>query len=166
MSLDLQWSLYGKQTSLPSAQVTHTHTRICGESPHHRICMTCTRHPRCHQRHRHHSLHQLYDTLYNCWSNITHEHVCVNFPPENADPNCTQLTVGSNLITFPGNCGTPMFDMVTLKLHLNSVISTKGAWYCTIDFKDFYLVTPIDHAKIMQMKLKGNPPPPQVCQTQ
>ncbi len=47
--------------------------------------------------------------------------------------------------------------MVTVKLHLNSVISTKGACYCTIDLKDFYLMTPMAHPKYMRMKLKDLP---------
>jgi hypothetical protein len=68
-----------------------------------------------------------------------------------------QLTVGGNHINYPGNCGTPTVDMVTVKLHLNSVISTKGACYCTIDLKDFYLMTPMAHPQYMRMKLKDLP---------
>ena len=48
-------------------------------------------------------------------------------------PNRTRLTMGRNRITYPGNCGTPTVDMVMVKIHLNRVISTKGAQYCTID---------------------------------
>ncbi len=47
--------------------------------------------------------------------------------------------------------------MVTLKLHLNSVISTKGARYCTIDLKDIYLMTPMARPEYMRMKLKDLP---------
>jgi hypothetical protein len=47
--------------------------------------------------------------------------------------------------------------MVTVKLHLNSVISTKGARYCTIDLKDFYLVTPMTRPEYMRMKFKDLP---------
>jgi hypothetical protein len=43
--------------------------------------------------------------------------------------------------------------MVTVKLRLNSVISTKGAGYCTIDLKDFYLNTPMACLEYMGMKL-------------
>jgi hypothetical protein len=51
----------------------------------------------------------------------------------------------------------PTVDMVTIKPHLNSVISTKGACYCTIDLKDFYLMTPMACPKYMRMKLKDLP---------
>ena len=58
------------------------------------------------------------DTTYGC--------VCINYCPEKENPNCTHLTVRKNLLNFPGDCGTPTVNMVTIKLHLNSVISTKG----------------------------------------
>ena len=47
--------------------------------------------------------------------------------------------------------------MMTVKMHLNSVISTKGAQYCTIDLKYFYLKTPIECPEYMRMKLKDLP---------
>jgi hypothetical protein len=47
--------------------------------------------------------------------------------------------------------------MVTVKIHLNSVVSTKSARYCTIDLKDFYLNTLMVHPKFMHMKLTELP---------
>ncbi len=44
-----------------------------------------------------------------------------------------------------------------VKIHLNNVISTKGARYCTIDLKDFYLMTPMACPKFMRMKTKALP---------
>jgi hypothetical protein len=44
-----------------------------------------------------------------------------------------------------------------ISCHLNSVISTKGARYCTIDLKDFYLMTPMARPKFMCMKIKALP---------
>jgi len=89
--------------------------------------------------------------------NITYGRICANYRPEKADPNCSQLTVGGNRLNVPGDCGTPTVDMVTVKLHLNSVISTKGARYCTIDLKDFYLMTPMTRPEYMRMKIKDLP---------
>jgi len=51
----------------------------------------------------------------------------------------------------------PPVDMVTVKLHLNSVILTKGARYCTIDLNDFYLMTPITCPEYMHMKIRDLP---------
>jgi hypothetical protein len=66
--------------------------------------------------------------------------------------------MGGNLLHYPGNCGTPTVDMITVKLHLNSIISTKNACYCTIDLKDFYFNTPMDQLEYMHMKISNLPP--------
>ena len=87
---------------------------------------------------------------------ITYGRVCINYQPKKADPNCTRLTVGGNSITYPGDCGTPTVDMVMVKIHLNSVISTPGARYCTIDLKDFYLRVHED---------ENHQPPARLCKT-
>jgi hypothetical protein len=47
--------------------------------------------------------------------------------------------------------------MVMVKLHLKSVILTKGVRYCTIDLKDFYLMTPMTRPEYMRMKIKDIP---------
>jgi hypothetical protein len=83
--------------------------------------------------------------------------VCINYCPEKADPNCTHLTIGGNHITYPRDCGTPTVNIVTVKIHLNSVVSTKGARYCTINLKDFYLNTPMARPEFMRMKLAELP---------
>jgi hypothetical protein len=59
---------------------------------------------------------------------------------------------------YPGDSGTPTVDMITVKIHLSSIISTKNARYCTIDLKDFYLNTPMDQPKYMRMKIRDLPP--------
>ena len=83
--------------------------------------------------------------------------VCT-YRPEKDDPNRTRLTVGGNRIEYPGDVSTPTVDMMTVKMHLNSVISTKGARYCTIDLKDFYLNTPMERPKFMRLKINDLPP--------
>jgi hypothetical protein len=59
---------------------------------------------------------------------------------------------------YPGDVSTPTVEMMTVKMHLNSVISTKGARYCTIDIKDFYLNTPMERPEFMRMKITELPP--------
>jgi hypothetical protein len=88
---------------------------------------------------------------------VTYGRVYVNYCPKKDDPNCTRLTIDGNRVNFPEDCGTPTVDMVTVKLHLNSVISTKGACYCTIDLKDFFLMTPMTRSEYMRMKIKDLP---------
>eukprot|EP00804_Cyclotella_cryptica_P014586 CCRYP_020641-RA/>CCRYP_020641-RA protein AED:0.25 eAED:0.25 QI:0/0/0/1/1/1/3/0/614 len=74
---------------------------------------------------------------------VTYGRIVANYRPEKEDPYRIRLTVGGNRITYPGDCGTPTADMLTTKILLNSVISTKGARFMTIDIKDFYLNTPM-----------------------
>jgi hypothetical protein len=78
------------------------------------------------------------DVPINQQKDVTYGRVCINYCPEKANPNCTRLTVGGNCIVYPGDCGTPTID-ITVKIHLNSVVSTKDAHCCTINLKDFYL---------------------------
>ena len=56
-----------------------------------------------------------------------------------------------------GDMGTPPVDMLTVKLHLNSVISTPGAQYYTINLKAFYLNTPMAWPEYMRTKLTTFP---------
>jgi hypothetical protein len=47
-------------------------------------------------------------------------------------------TMGGNLINYPGDCKTPTAYLLTVKLLLNSIISTPNAKFMTLDLKDFY----------------------------
>jgi hypothetical protein len=51
--------------------------------------------------------------------------------------------MGGNLVNYPDDCGTPTADLLTVKLLLNSIISTPNAKFMTINLKDFYLLTPM-----------------------
>ena len=62
--------------------------------------------------------------------------------------------MGGNLINYPGDCGTPTADLLTVKLMFNSIISTPNAKFMTIDIKDFYLMTPMDRFEYFRMKLE------------
>eukprot|EP00804_Cyclotella_cryptica_P026336 CCRYP_007671-RA/>CCRYP_007671-RA protein AED:0.18 eAED:0.21 QI:0/0/0/1/0/0.33/3/0/1086 len=88
---------------------------------------------------------------------VTYRRIVANYRPEKEDPYRIRLTVGGNRITYPGDCGTPTADMLTTKILLNSVISTKGARFMTIDIKDFYLNTPMVRPEYMRLKLSDIP---------
>eukprot|EP00804_Cyclotella_cryptica_P029607 CCRYP_017301-RA/>CCRYP_017301-RA protein AED:0.20 eAED:0.20 QI:0/0/0/1/0.2/0.16/6/0/602 len=88
---------------------------------------------------------------------VTYGRICANFRPEKDDPHRVRLTVGGNRIHFPGDCGTPTADMLTTKILLNSIISTQGARFMTIDIKDFYLNTPMARPEFMRLKLADIP---------
>ena len=77
--------------------------------------------------------------------------------PEKSDPYQTRITFGGNLIAYPGDCGTPTVDLLTVKLLINSIISTLGAKFMTIDIKDFYLNTPMARYEYICLKLCNIP---------
>eukprot|EP00804_Cyclotella_cryptica_P002957 CCRYP_013294-RA/>CCRYP_013294-RA protein AED:0.17 eAED:0.16 QI:0/0/0/1/1/1/2/0/794 len=91
------------------------------------------------------------------WKDITYGRIVANFCPQKDDPYRIRLTVGGNCINFPGDCGTPTADMITVKILLNSVISTKNAKFMTINIKDLYLNTPMACPEFMQLKLSDIP---------
>jgi hypothetical protein len=68
--------------------------------------------------------------------------VCV-YRDGKKDKYRTRITVGGNLINYPGDCETPTADLLTVKLLFNSVIFTPNAKFMSIDMKDFYLCTPM-----------------------
>ena len=65
--------------------------------------------------------------------------------------------MGGDRTNCPFDCGTPTAKILTIKLLLNSVISTPGAKFMTINISNFYLNTPMDRYEYMRMKLKMFP---------
>jgi hypothetical protein len=61
--------------------------------------------------------------------------------------------MGGNLINYPGDCGTPTADLLTVKILLNSIILMPNAKFMTIDIKDFYLNMPMKRYEYFRMKL-------------
>ena len=78
------------------------------------------------------------------WKDNTYGRVVVAYCPEKSDPYQTRLTVGGNLIVYPGNCGNPTVDLLTVKILLSGIISTPGAKCMKIGIKDFYPNTPME----------------------
>lgn len=91
------------------------------------------------------------------WRDVTYGRIVTAYRPEKSDPHRVRLTVGGDRINYTGDCGTPTADMLTTKIHLNSIISTKGARCMTIDIKDFYLNTPMPRHEFMRLKLSDIP---------
>jgi hypothetical protein len=58
---------------------------------------------------------------------------------------------------YLGNAGMPTADLLTVKLLINSTISTPNAKYMTMDIKDFYLNTPMAHYEYMQLQIDNMP---------
>ena len=66
----------------------------------------------------------------------------------------SRITCGGNLILhYPGDVSTETASLETFKMNLNSVISTLGTKYITMDISNMYLKTPLDGCIYMRMKL-------------
>ena len=91
------------------------------------------------------------------WKDVAHSRIVCNVRPQKAEVNRTQLTFGRQNLDVPMDCGTPTASLLTIKLLLNSVISTPNARFMTIDIKDFYLTTPLERPEYLRMKLSYFP---------
>ena len=58
------------------------------------------------------------------WQDVTYHRVVVSYITEKMYPKRTSLTVGGDIVYYPGDRGTPTVALLTVKLLLNSVIST------------------------------------------
>jgi hypothetical protein len=65
--------------------------------------------------------------------------------------------VGGDRINYPGKVATPTAKILVAKMLFNSVISTKGARFMTMDISNFYLMTPLHQPQFIQMTLSDIP---------
>jgi hypothetical protein len=62
--------------------------------------------------------------------------------PQKEEVARTRLTLGGNLIDYPSNVSTCTAELETIKILVNSTISTPGAVFITADVDNFYLRPP------------------------
>jgi hypothetical protein len=67
------------------------------------------------------------------------------------------LVAEGDKVHYPGNAGTPNADLLTIKILINSIISTAGAKFMTMDIKGFYLNTPMARHEYMQLRIADMP---------
>ena len=84
---------------------------------------------------------------------ITYARIVVDYRAQKDNPNRVRITVGGNLMDYPGELTTRTADQTMTKFLWNSVISTDWARYMTADIKNFYLETPLDRPEYMKMPL-------------
>ncbi len=88
------------------------------------------------------------------WNDVTYAKFVCELKPNKAEVHRTRLTVGGDKVHYPGDVGTPTADLTLVKMHVNSVISTRGAKYMTLDVKNFYLNTPMARYEYVKINLK------------
>jgi hypothetical protein len=91
------------------------------------------------------------------WKDVTYAKFVCELKPNKAEVHQTRLTIGGGKVHYPGNVGTPTADLMLVKMHINSVISTHGAQYMTLDVENFYLNTLMVRYKYVCIKIEDIP---------
>ena len=84
---------------------------------------------------------------------VTYTRVVCKVRPQKEDPNRTRITIGGNRICYPGDTATRTGSVELVKLQVNSVISMKDARFACYDISNFYLGTPLDRPKYVQIRI-------------
>jgi hypothetical protein len=77
--------------------------------------------------------------------------------PHKTETKCVRLTFGRNLIHYPDKVSTLIDDLSTVKMLLNSFISTPHAHFATFDLNDFFLGTPMTRKAYMRISINSIP---------
>jgi hypothetical protein len=85
---------------------------------------------------------------------VTYGRFVVDIRPNKSEVHRVRLTVGYNLIQYPGDVTTRSSDLTTSKCLWNSTISTDGAKYMCLDVKDSYLGTLMATFEYMRIPIK------------
>ena len=88
-----------------------------------------------------------------CRSDIMYGWILVDYHPHKTEPNRTRLTVGGNLINYPGDVSNPTADTTTANIVINSTISTPKAKYLVGDVKNFYLETTMTRYEYLRLSI-------------
>jgi hypothetical protein len=84
---------------------------------------------------------------------ITYGRLVCDIRPQKKEMHRVRLTVGEDIIDYPGETSTKNANLTTSKCLWNSTISTKGDQYMCADVKCFYLNTSLDRPKYMKLAL-------------
>jgi len=83
---------------------------------------------------------------------VTCARIVVDYQPQKEDPNRVRITVGGNLIDYPGELTTRTADLTTAKILWNSTLIPSGTKFGAADVGNFYLATPLDRFEYMRIK--------------
>ena len=64
--------------------------------------------------------------------------------PTKGCPQACWTYIGGDRVKYPGQVTTWTADLITVKLHLNSIVSTPNGKFPDINISNFYLDTPLD----------------------
>jgi hypothetical protein len=67
------------------------------------------------------------------------------------------MTVGGDIVYYPGEVATKTEDLPITKVIINSVISTEAAIYMNMDIKNYYLGTPLGRYEYIEIAVNMVP---------
>ena len=84
---------------------------------------------------------------------VTYPRFTAAYRPEKADPCRIRITAGGDKLTYDGETATYGASLTTIKTHLNSVVSTPDAQYCSADCSNMYLETGLPDPQFVHFHL-------------
>jgi len=88
---------------------------------------------------------------------VTYGQMVCTVRPEKEEKERSRFVAGGDQTNFPGEVATPTADMLVAKILMNSVVSTKGARFMTMDISNFYLNTPMSRPEYIRIRLSDIP---------
>ena len=84
---------------------------------------------------------------------VTYARLVATIRPHKDETHRVRVTVGGDKLVYHGITATATASLTTLKILLNSVISTPGARFITLDIKNYYYNTPMEVYEYMRLQL-------------
>jgi hypothetical protein len=88
---------------------------------------------------------------------ITYGKIVCDYKPHKKEKERVRLTVGGTILDYSGDVATSTADITTLKILINSTLSTEKAAMMMMDIKNCYLGTPLQRFEYMKMVLSRFP---------
>ena len=84
---------------------------------------------------------------------MTYAQFCYDIRLQKDEINRTRLTIRGNRLVYDRKTSTEVAGLETIKIHLNSTISTKDARYAAADIGNTYTNSKLDSPKYMRINL-------------
>jgi hypothetical protein len=87
----------------------------------------------------------------------TYGKIVCDYKPHKTEKERVRLTVGGDRLDYSGDVATSTADITTIKILINSTLSTEDAAMMMMDIKNYYLGTPLPRFEYMKMLLSRFP---------
>jgi hypothetical protein len=88
---------------------------------------------------------------------ITYGKIVCDYKPHKKEKERVRLTVGGDRLDYSGDVATSTTDITTIKILINSTLSTEDAAMMMMDINNYYLGTPLPRLEYMKMLLSRFP---------